>query len=506
MPWTRVIASASCRLLASIAGLAAVVSVAVPSRGDEARDAPRPAADASTPAPTGAKSLALVVDADAIDAQPLKQMLEDDLSISIDLAATSPPPALTVRSLGPARVEVVFIRPDGSEIHRTLDLPRRRPLATETVAYAAANLLRDEAADLLASLQKASPRSVATSPPRATALVATPPPAERPAPPACSQSADLAFGFDLAPRVGTSSAAPNGVRVLSVNLFGGLAGGLHGFELGAGVNIERQFACGLQVAGVSNVVGGPVEGAQVAPLNWALGGVQGLQVGVVQIARASMKGVQFGPLNLVTGPLAGSQLGTTNIVGDRVSGAQIGVVNIATGRVQGTQVGLVNYADDSDASIGLVSVVRHGHTDVEAWGTESGLAIAGLRHGSALLHNVYGAGVQLGGQREWALVFGLGVHASLAPWMGLDVDLLQTWMQKRAPFTNDVELSTIQAAFGIPIAGVVEVLVAPTFNVLHGADRGTGLAPPWPTFDFFDGSTSFVHGWVGISAGLRLRL
>jgi hypothetical protein len=481
-----------------------MVSVAVPSWGDEARDAPRPASDASTPAPTGAKSLALVVDAAAIDAEPLKQMLEDDLSISIDLSANSAPPTLTVRSLGPARVEVAFIRPDGSEIRRTLDLPRRRPLATETVAYAAANLLRDEAADLLASLQKASPRDAATPAPRATALVAPPP--EPAPPPACSRPADLAFGFDLAPRVGTSSAAADGVRILSVNLLGGLAGGLHGFELGAGVNIERQFACGVQIAGVANVVGGPVEGAQLAPLNLARDGVQGLQMGVVQIALASMKGVQFGPLNLVIGPLGGSQIGTTNIVDDRVSGAQIGVVNVATGRVRGTQIGLVNYADESDASIGLVSVVRHGRTDVEAWGTESGLAIAGLRHGSTVLHNVYGAGVQLGGQREWALVFGLGVHASLAPWIGLDIDLLQTWVQKRTPFTDDVELSTIQAALGIPFAGVAEVLVAPTFNVLYGTDRGTGLAPPWPTFDFFDGSTSFVHGWVGISAGLRLRL
>jgi hypothetical protein len=494
-----VIADTPGRLVASLAGLVAVFTVVAPSRADDAH----PAADASAPAPTGAQSLALVVDSETIDAESLRQLLEDDLGIPIDLATSPSPPALTVRLLGNARIAVVFARPDGSEIRRTLELPHRRPLATETVAYAAANLLRDEAADLLASLQKSSPAPV---PLRPSPPAVREPPREVPSPPPCGWPADLALGVDLAPRVGTSSAAPDRVRNVSVNLVGGLARGLHGFELGAGINIERQFVCGLQLAGIGNLVDGPVDGAQIAPFNLALDDVRGLQAGVVQIARASMEGVQMGPFNFVAGPLAGAQVGTANIASDRMSGAQVGVLNVAAGRVKGTQIGLANYADDSDASIGLVSVVRRGRTDLEAWGTESGLAMAGVRHGSALLHNVYGAGVQLGGEHEWAIALGLGVNAPLARWLSLDVDLLQTWIQKRAPFTNDVELSTLEAAFGVPVGGVAEVLVAPTFNILHGEDRGTGLAPPWRTFDFFDGSTSFVHGWVGLTGGLRLRL
>jgi hypothetical protein len=515
-----VITDVRSRVVASLALLATVVSMATPARGDEVQRAagPAPATPTTSGAPAAAAtSLALMVDTDAIDAEPLKQLLEDDLSIPIELSTTSSPPVLSVHASGASRVALVFGRPDGSEIRRSLELPRRRTLATETVAYAAANLLRDEAADLLATLQKAAP---APPPPPAPATPPAPAPVGPPPSP-CSRPADLPFGADFVPFAGTSSVLPDGVRILSVNLLGGLAGGLHGLELGAGINIERRFMCGVQLAGLANAVSGPVEGVQLAPFNFASGTLQGVQLGVVAIAvrdveglqagvgnlsLESMKGAQVGPLNLVTSPLFGAQVGVTNVVTDQVAGAQIGVVNVATGRVKGTQIGVVNYADAADAPIGLVSVVRHGRTDIQAWGTESGLALAGVRHGTSVLHNVYGAGIELGGEREWALVLGLGLHGSLARWLGLDVDLLQTWLQKRTPGTGNVELSTLQAAFGIPLGAIAEVMVAPTFNVLYGDDRGTGVAPPWSTFDLSNGGSSFVRGWPGLSGGLRLRL
>ncbi len=49
-------------------------------------------------------------------------------------------------------VTIVFVRPDGREVARTLDLPTYRRLATETIALAAGNLVRDEASMLLAEL------------------------------------------------------------------------------------------------------------------------------------------------------------------------------------------------------------------------------------------------------------------------------------------------------------------------------------------------------------------
>jgi hypothetical protein len=260
------------------------------------------------------------------------------------------------------------------------------------------------------------------------------------------------------------------------------------------------------MAAIGDVVLGPVEGLQLAPFDLAGGGVHGAQIGVVTIAGAPLQGAQIGTVNLAAGAIEGAQIGTTNVAASDVTGAQIGVVNIAAGRVNGTQIGLVNYADDSDASIGLLSFVRHGRTDLEAWGTESGLALGGVRHGHGVLHNIYGAGLQLGGKKEWALALGLGFHAPLSRWLTLDIDLIETWLQKGAPYTGQVQLATVQGALAVPLGRVVEVFAAPTFNVLVGDDRGTGLAPPWPTFDFYDGQPNFVRGWIGLSGGLRVKL
>ncbi len=262
---------------------------------------------------------------------------------------------------------------------------------------------------------------------------------------------------------------------------------------------------GAQV-GVGALAAGPLEGVQVATVNLALDDVVGLQAGVVDVARGALHGMQVSSANLVGGPIRGAQVGSVNVALDDVTGAQVGGINVAAGRVSGAQVGVINYADDSDASIGLVSIVRHGRTDLEAWGTESGLVVAGVRHGGAIVHNVYGVGLQLGGENLWAMVVGLGVHFSLASWLNLDVDVLEQWLHKDFRFAENLQLATLQGAFGVPLGRTFEVLVAPTFNVLTGAVQGTGLAPPWATFDFHEGSQNFVHGWIGVSAGLRVNL
>jgi hypothetical protein len=104
------------------------------------------------------------------------------------------------------------------------------------------------------------------------------------------------------------------------------------------------------------------------------------------------------------------------------------------------------------------------------------------------------------------MVAGLGVHFPLASWLDLDVDAVEHWLHKDFRFAQNLQLATLQAEFAVHVGSLVEILIAPTFNVLQGDIRDTGLAPPWKVFDFDDRTDAYVHGWIGASAGLRVRL
>lgn len=197
------------------------------------------------------------------------------------------------------------------------------------------------------------------------------------------------------------------VNEYSFNFLGGYARGLEGVELGVGVNIERNYVKGVQVAGMANLVGGDTKGLQIAGFhNHTMHSLQGLQIagfantvwdtlsgvqiaGGANVVRGGMRGTQVaGAFNLATQDVNGVQLaGGLNITlrdvqktqaagalnyGRNVNGAQVaGGVNVALGKVGGGQVaGALNVARDvtgGQVSLGVnvaVDTVRGGQVGV----------------------------------------------------------------------------------------------------------------------------------------------
>jgi len=158
--------------------------------------------------------------------------------------------------------------------------------------------------------------------------------------------------------------------------------------------------------------------------------------------------------NLAVGALAGGQVGTFNVAMASVRGAQIGAVNVAKGYVHGVQIGGMNYADDIDAPIGVVSIVRHGRTSFETSLTESGVN-GTVHHGGRILHNVYGVGYRFGNERWWSFMLGIGGHFPLAQRLDLDIDLLYVTLQRDKLFSQDVHGATLQPSFVYEFARAV---------------------------------------------------
>ncbi|MET0592104.1 MAG: hypothetical protein ABW133_05355 [Polyangiaceae bacterium] len=504
---------------------------------------------------TSRRGIALRTDGwDGEGSSGLRVALQNTLGIAIHEPSRDKGEELAtvvVRRRADGTVTIVFTTPDGREVERTLDLPADRALATETIALAAGNLVRDEAAELVASLTPppAPPPPPPEVPPTADVGAAPPAPANRRI--SCNDGDKVFFGADFFPGVGTSSVLPSRTRTLSFNFVAGHARGLNGFELGVGANIESTFMCGTQIAAGANVVLGDVRGAQIAIGNVALGEMQGAQIGVANFARGnvrglqlatvsasggSLSGAQIGVVNLLAGSALGNQTGVVNLSGSHVDGAQIGVVNVANGNVNGAQVavtnlangpvdgaqvgvanivngdvtgpqiGVFNYADVSDYPVGVVSIVRHGRTSADAWVTETGTGMAGVRHGGRVLYNVYGVGYRPFDTNTWSLALGLGGRANLAEKLHLDIEAIAYWMQKNTPFQEDAQISSLGANIAYDFSPMFSVFGGPSLNVLVTPHKDmTMLAPSWST-NIHESDSIAIRGWAGAALGIRANL
>ncbi|MBK7402734.1 MAG: hypothetical protein IPJ34_42535 [Myxococcales bacterium] len=418
----------------------------------------------------------------------------------------------------------------------------------------------------------------AAPPPPVVKPVVAPKPAPVGPPKHCSWKGSV-LGADFLPGVGSSTTEDgrHAVRVASFNAVGGVSHGLSGVEIGGVFNIETGFVCGVQIGGAVNVVGGDVSGVQIGgAVNVVSGNVAGVQVsgafglgndfvgvqfagglalgrdlrggqvgGGVALARdlegvqfsggfglaRNVKGVQVGSF-VVANDLVGAQLGAVNAAvtlrgaqlgtvnfATQVYGAQLGAVNISTGRVAGLQLGVVNVADDVDVPIGVVNVVRKGHTTFDLWSHESGYIALGIVHGGRYVHNVFGVGMQPsfdGSSALPGLVYGLGLRAHHDARYTLDIDaLVTTFLRVRSTLEKTTEFFTVmpelRAVITLPVFEHASIMFGPTVRVLVSTDPDTKPEGPWSGVRFHDGrsSTTYSTGtaiWMvpGAFVGIRI--
>ena len=359
----------------------------------------------------------------------------------------------------------------------------------------------------------------------AAALIAFAGPAAAQSDPDAQPQQTVSFGFDFFPYVGTSSALPDARREVSLNLVGGLSGGTDKAELGSVLNINTGTMSGAQLAGAANWVTADVEGVQLAgSVNVSTGGLQGMQgAGSANIVLGGVNGIQFGgagnvvsdnvnglqgagALNVVVGEMNGIQAsGAANVVTQDMNGIQLGVFNVTAGDVSGVQLGIVNYARASTASIGLLSIVPQGFTDIEVFTTVEGLALTGLRHGTERIYNVYYAGSLLTPSgADLAYGLGLGWRWHLGRAWEVNFDGTATQVVVDGDFDTANVLSKLRALGSYRFSPAIAVFAGPTFTLFWSEDVD-GM------FDYLE-LWSSSHGdgeyessaWFGGTIGVRI--
>jgi hypothetical protein len=458
------------------------------------------------------------VSAPPLEAEALRASLEAELQVPTTLRDQPSGPTLQVDAETLSAVRVSFLRPDKPSVARTLDVSAQADQASSIVALLASNLVRDEAGELLSQLTAANAKP--TPPPRVSLWSEA----------ACRKPNTLRqvpIGVDFLPFVGMS--IRDGVRAqrsFSLNIIGGISGGVHGVELGGVFNIDRYSVCGAQLAGVFNFVVEDVTGAQLGLLNIAGGNVMGAQLAQVNIAGGHFLGAQLGLLDLVGGHLSGAQLGLINLTGEGLGGLQEGLVNVAIGdtegvqlglvnvttqRVNGAMIGLVNVAAEADAAIGLVNVIWNGRAQLDVWGTDAGLIMFGATPGAKYTHNVYGLGLKpmSDGAPALATALGIGVRPFSSARLSVDIDLITYSLFRKNPADSRWDFANIQQlrvpVSLAPIRGIWFWL-GPTLSVsvVNGDSHLQKLALIGSTRLTHAGTTdTVVRMWPGLSLGAR---
>lgn len=277
------------------------------------------------------------------------------------------------------------------------------------------------------------------------------------------------FQISLVPFVGTNhKLSGNAINRLSINILGGYAKGLNGFEAGAIFNIDERNVKGVQLAGVFNIVGHAAQGTQCAGLMNIVGeSFKGFQAaGLMNINDGVHSGVQVASLMNITGFARGcSMAGMMNIAGT-VKGSQLagmanindtlygvaasGMFNISkfgktslqiapvfnitengstalqlgalfnqTSYLRGVQIGMLNFADSAKGvPIGLLSFVKKGVHQVELSADELFPLNLAFRTGVPAFHNIISVGYKTGSSL-WQVGYGVGSSLHLKnKWYG----------------------------------------------------------------------------------------
>jgi hypothetical protein len=448
------------------AALAAPPGSAAPADAAPAPGSAAPADAAPGPADDAPAAAAITVAiSEGLDAAAIRDQLAAELGgAGAALAPAEPGGACALPCLAVVRAgdsaTITYAPLHGGPRARTLALgadPEQWPLV---LALLAGNVVRDEAADVLALIPTGG--VAAAGAPAAAALAR----AERIAPaPPLRPRPRRAYGFGLVPVLST-----DGLRVgqihhhISFDAIAGVSGGSSGFtasgvadvELGdvegaqlGGVAAIARSTSGTQIAGVAAVSGelhgvqlagaaaiaGTARGAQVAGVASVARGPAELQIaGVVAAARgaagtqiAGVAAAARGPAHLqiagvaaasggparvqvagvaATAPRAHVQIAGVASVARGLAHVQIaGVANVAQ-RVSGAQVGVVNIARRVDGvQVGVINVgsadgISLGLINIVPRGrTDLEASVDSSQLGTLLLRH---------GGRRWHNVYGVG--------------------------------------------------------------------------------------------------
>lgn len=286
----------------------------------------------------------------------------------------------------------------------------------------------------------------------------------------------------------------------SLNIIGGLNGGVNGFELGSVANINKGDVNGCQISGVCNVTSGDSKGFILS--------------GVTNLTKNQSKGVEISGVANVSGLHNGLQLSTINFVKDSLVGAQIGVVNYAK-KTKGVQFGVVNVCGNNDGilPIGVISIVKNGYYAFEVSTNDLFHTSLSYKMGKEQFHTIFRTGI---GEHNKKSVFSTGIgFGSILPIKDnhkLNLELIcdnihydWKWGDDNLNLLNQFNLS-----YHYQVTKHLALKAGPSFKtfVTNQKENGEFIDVTKIPYTLFEhtGEKYKVAGWIGFNVGIVFSL
>lgn len=329
----------------------------------------------------------------------------------------------------------------------------------------------------------------------------------------------------------------------SLNLLGGINGGINGFELGGLFNINKGNITGAQIGGLFNISSGNVNGAQIGGLvNVNTGTVIGSKTsgivslqsddvrgsigsGIASVSKGNLTGFEgSGIVNTREGDINGMQAaGIININKGNVKGLQsAGIINISSGtvkgiqmapilniasKVNGLQIGLINIADSSDAPLGLVNLSKSGNIRITVNGNDLGTTTAALKSGGRRTYGIIGFGYNtFVSNIRWSTTAGLGIHSYLSQKLLIDWELAVTNHYKRLDVHDRLNLlAGFRPLLAYNFTKRAGIYAGPSINYYITNAAQNDEVPSYTVWDN-KSSKNNQYIWLGAVAGIQFKI
>lgn len=305
--------------------------------------------------------------------------------------------------------------------------------------------------------------------------------------------------------------SPKNTYKFSLNLLGGVTGGLNGLEFGGLYNINKYKTYGAQFAGIFNYTD-TLRGFQWAGIgNIAKNGKSVFQVAGIFNFKNHSEGntsTQIAGIgNLSLSGKTAVQVSPIVNIADTTNCQVSTIVNVA--RKSKFQIGLVNVSDSANIMIGLVNIARNGFMEVEAAGGEFMHASVSFRSGTKKLYGILSFGYNFSDE-FFGYGAGIGTTLDFNDKWGMNIEAVQySLADKNFKQKKYNGLSQIRPVVHYNFNKKISIFGGPVANVYVGdksdENKLLHVSAPYTIWDY-DGSKKKVEAWFGFTAGVRIKL
>ncbi len=335
------------------------------------------------------------------------------------------------------------------------------------------------------------------------------------------------FQISFLPYIGTNlKMSGNVINDYSLNILAGYSKGNRKLEIAGMANINGGDVSGVQIAGWFNAVRGNTRGLQIGGLyNTVRDTMSGIQIGGLVNRAHTDHGMQIAGLwndarvnnnnYQIAGLFNTAGVGNVNVqIGgianqaDTIQTTQIaGIFNRAR-VVHGLQIGLINSATEVDGlQLGLFNFAKKGrYLSLEYSVNEVYPLNFSFKSGTSKLYTIFSVGSTTNFKENnllWTYGMGLGHRFRFNRYLGLNLEATYNQINQGVSEFDLNQWVKLSPTLDIPLGSHVSIGIGPSFNLLIAANqalRDQVIPVGVPTVSI----NNRLHGWMGVSAGVRV--